>query len=75
MSRYTDPDKLPNGINQISWKERLKSGKEDYWREFIFAVDGEPTEAQKLFAELYTHDGEIRGPWQAEIPVRLIRKK
>ena len=75
MSRYTDPDKLPNGINQISWKECLNSGKEDYWWEFIFAVDGEPTEAQKLFAELYTHDGEIRGPWQAEIPVRLIRKK
>ena len=75
MSRYIALDKLPNGIHEIRWKERLESGKEDYWRELIFAVDGEPTEAQKLQVELHTYDGVIRGPWQAEIPVRLIQKK
>ena len=72
-ARYTDPDKLPNGISEILWKESLSNGKENYWREFIFAVDAEPTEAQKLHAEIQTYDGSVDGPWQVDIPLRLIR--
>ena len=73
-ARYTDPDKLPNGISEILWKEELKHGVEEHWREFIFAVDTEPTEAQELHVEIHTYDGSIDGPWQADIPLRLIQK-
>ena len=73
-ARYTDPDKLPNGISEILWNESLKNGRKEYWREWIFAVDTEPTEAQKLHAEIHTYNGSVDGPWQADIPLRLIRK-
>ena len=71
--QYTGPDKLPNGISYLRWNEFLENGRVDYWEEMIFAVDGEPAEAQKLLANIFIYDKAVSGWWQADIPVRLIR--
>ena len=74
-SRYQDTDKLPGGISAIGWGTQPGDSDTPEWAEIIFTAD-----AAELSPDLHEFFAEIReiipfqGSWDAEIPVRLIRR-
>ena len=73
MDKYNIQEKLINGISHLSWERKNKNGKRERWEELMFTVDSEPTEAQKLLADVTVQENPIPGNWQVDIPLRLIR--
>ena len=74
-SRYQDTDKLPGGIKAIGWGTQPGDRDTPEWAEVIFTVDA--AELSPDFHELFAEFNEIipiQGSWDAEIPVRLIRR-
>ena len=73
--RYQDEDKLPDGISAIGWGTQPGDRDTPEWAEIIFTADAAELspELHELFAEIW-ETTPIQGSWDAEIPVRLIRR-
>ena len=74
-SRYQDTDKLPDGISAIGWGAQPGDEDTPEWAEIIFTAD--VAELSPELHELFAEISEIipfQGSWDAEIPVRLIRR-
>ena len=72
---YHDPEKVINGIDIIGWGSQPGDTDTPEWVEFFFTADAGALTAEKQeFFALVTERIPIQGSWDAEIPVRLIRK-
>ncbi len=73
---YINREKLPGGIYGLVWGTWSEtSGWKEYWEECIFTLpENEKVGDQKLSMDITTAEDEIKGRWEVEIPVRLIRE-
>ncbi len=73
---YHNPEKLNSGIYGLvwgTWSDR--SGWKEYWEEYIFTLpENEQIGDQEFAMDIVTVEDEIKGSWEVEIPVRLIRE-
>ena len=69
-NKYCSADMLPGGISHMSWESDSAPGES--WKEVIFAMDSEPTDAQSFFADI-TVQNAITGDWYINVPLRMIQ--